>query len=150
MQAEALHDGCRHCGAEATRVARIDGTGKRGTWWCFPCNRVAYGGDSYFRPAEGELDTLPVVDGHDPLLTPLTDASFDELAVQANAALAAEAKRWVPPSIDDKVNWGKHKGMTYRQLAASHPGYARWAASTIPGLRGQLCAEALAAHLGVS
>lgn len=77
----------------------------------------------------------------------LSEAAFDELVEQVNKP---ERTRWLPPSIDDDVDWGKHKGMTYRQLAARHPGYARWAASTIPGLKGQLCAEALAVHLGVT
>lgn len=86
----------------------------------------------------------------DPTLTPMTDASFDDLVAQADAALAAAPKRWSPPSVDDPVTWGKHKGITYRELAARDAGYARWAASTIPGVKGQLCAEALALHLGVN
>lgn len=53
------------------------------------------------------------------------------------------------PSIDDVVNWGKHRGITYRELAVRDRGYARWAATTIGGLKGQLCAEALAVTLGV-
>lgn len=73
-----------------------------------------------------------------------------DLLAHADALLRASSdRRWSPPSIDDQVTWGKHKGLTYRELASRDPGYARWAASTIPGLRGQLCAEALAVHLGV-
>lgn len=63
-------------------------------------------------------------------------------------ALTALPRRG-PPSIDDTVAWGKHKGITYRELAARDRGYARWAAMTIGGLKGQLCAEALALILGV-
>jgi hypothetical protein len=61
----------------------------------------------------------------------------------------ATAVRRGPPSVDDIVTWGKHKGITYRELAARDRGYARWAATTIGGLKGQLCAEALALVLGV-
>lgn len=56
---------------------------------------------------------------------------------------------WRDASIDDEVTWGKYKGLTYRTMAARDPGYARWAATTIGGLKGQLSAEALALHLGV-
>lgn len=63
--------------------------------------------------------------------------------------LLAEPRRG-PPSVDDAVTWGKYKGHTYRELAQRDPGYARWAAMTIGGLKGQLCAEALALHLGVA
>lgn len=63
--------------------------------------------------------------------------------------LTAEPRRGAP-SIDDTVMWGKHKGITYRELIQRDRGYARWAAMTIGGLKGQLCAEALAASLGVS
>ena len=63
--------------------------------------------------------------------------------------LIAEPRRGAP-SIDDPVGWGKYKGITYRELAARDRGYARWAAMTIGGLKGQLCAEALAAVLGVT
>ena len=73
----------------------------------------------------------------------------DDLLAEADALLTAAPKTWSPPSIDDTCAWGKHKGLTYRAMAARDPSYARWAASTIPGLKGQLCAEALAVHLGV-
>ncbi len=63
-------------------------------------------------------------------------------------ALTAEPRRG-PPSIDDPVSWGKHRGLTYRELAARDRGYARWAAMTIGGLKGQLCAEALAVLMEV-
>ena len=53
------------------------------------------------------------------------------------------------PSIDDQVSWGKHRGITYRELAVKDRGYARWAAMTIGGLKGQLCAEALAVLMEV-
>ena len=56
---------------------------------------------------------------------------------------------WRDRSVDDEVDWGKYKGLTYRALAARDPGYARWAATSIGGTKGQLCAEALALHLGV-
>lgn len=74
----------------------------------------------------------------------------DDLMRAADAALAAADRPWSPPSIDDAVTWGKHKGRTYRQVAAADPGWALWAAKTIAGLKGQLCAEALALHLGVN
>lgn len=64
-------------------------------------------------------------------------------------ALTAEPRRG-PPSVDEPVSWGKHKGLTYRELAAKDPGYVRWAAMTIGGLKGQLCAEALALAYGVN
>lgn len=60
------------------------------------------------------------------------------------------ASKWSPPSIDDLVQWGKYKGISYRELAQRDRGYTRWAAMTIGGLKGQLCAEALAEALGVS
>lgn len=63
-------------------------------------------------------------------------------------SLAAEPRRG-PPSIDDTVSWGKHRGLTYRELAVKDRGYARWAAMTIGGLKGQLCAEALAVLMEV-
>ena len=62
--------------------------------------------------------------------------------------MAADAP-WSPPSVDDIVTWGKHKGITYRELAQRDRGYTRWAATTIGGVKGQLCAEALALLLGV-
>ncbi len=65
-------------------------------------------------------------------------------------ALLSGTRTWSPPSIDDVCNWGKHKGRTYRDLARLDPSYAKWAATTIGGTKGQLCAEALAAHLGVT
>lgn len=73
----------------------------------------------------------------------------DDAIARADELLSGNAT-WSPPSIDDVMTWGKHKGLTYRAAAARDPSYARWAASTIPGLKGQLCAEALAAHLGVN
>jgi hypothetical protein len=77
-------------------------------------------------------------------------ADSDDAIREADALLAAEiTKQWSPPSIDETCTWGKHKGRTYRELARRDPAYAKWAASTIPGLKGQLCAEALAVHLGV-
>jgi hypothetical protein len=73
---------------------------------------------------------------------PLSDADLIQ-------AVTSSGRSWSPPSIDDPMTWGKHKGLSYRAMAARDPGYARWAASKIPGLRGQLSAEALALHLGV-
>ena len=64
--------------------------------------------------------------------------------------VASVTRAWAPPSIDDPCPFGKHKGLSYRAMAARDPGYARWVASTIPGIKGQLAAEALAAHLGVT
>jgi hypothetical protein len=64
-------------------------------------------------------------------------------------ALLAEPRRG-PPSVDDLVSWGKYRGVTYRELAIKDRGYARWAAMTIGGLKGQLCAEALALTMGVA
>lgn len=66
------------------------------------------------------------------------------------AAEQTERRAWRPPSVEDLVSWGKHRGITYRELATRDPGYARWAAMTIGGLKGQLCAEALAIALGVN
>lgn len=57
---------------------------------------------------------------------------------------------WKERSIDDTVEWGKYRGITYRELATRDQGYARWAATTIGGHKGQLCAEALAIALGVT
>ncbi len=65
-------------------------------------------------------------------------------------AFMADPPKWSPPSIDDAMPFGKHKGLTYRAAAVRDPSYMRWAASTIHALRGQLCAEALAIHLGVA
>lgn len=62
--------------------------------------------------------------------------------------LLAESKRGAP-SVNDVVTWGKYKGSTYLDLARRDRGYAQWAATTIGGLKGQLCAEALAVLLGV-
>lgn len=57
---------------------------------------------------------------------------------------------WSERSIDDPVDWGKYRGISYRELAQRDRGYARWAATTIGGVKGQLCAEALALALGVT
>ena len=57
---------------------------------------------------------------------------------------------WSERSVDDLVDWGKYRGITYRELVARDPGYARWAATAIGGHKGQLCAEALALALGVT
>ena len=59
-------------------------------------------------------------------------------------------KPWTPPSIDERMGWGKHKDRTYRECAQIDPGFCQWAAKSIPGVKGQLCAEALALHLGVT
>ena len=53
------------------------------------------------------------------------------------------------PTIDDVMSWGRYPDMTYRGCARRNPGYMKWAAVTIGGLRGALVAEALAIHLGV-
>jgi hypothetical protein len=69
---------------------------------------------------------------------------------EANELLASAADRpWRDASIDDVMGWGKYKSLTYRAMARRDAGYARWAATTIGGLKGQLCAEALAVFLGV-
>jgi len=78
------------------------------------------------------------------------DDTFQPLSDADLIMSVAASKPWSPPSIDDVMMWGKHKGLTYRAMAARDPGYARWAASKIAGLRGQLSAEALALHLGVT
>lgn len=57
---------------------------------------------------------------------------------------------WHERTVDDPVDWGKYRGISYRELAERDRGYARWAAMTIGGLKGQLCAEALALALGVA
>lgn len=64
-------------------------------------------------------------------------------------ALLTEAER-LAPSVDFLMGWGKYKTLTYRQAAHRDPGFMRWAASKIAGMRGQLCAEALAIYLGVT
>ena len=64
--------------------------------------------------------------------------------------LAPLDKPWSPPSIDELMGWGKHKDRTYRDVAATDPGFCQWAAKTIAGVKGQLCAEALALALGVT
>lgn len=53
-------------------------------------------------------------------------------------------------SIDQPMGWGRHKDRTYRDVAASDPGFLQWAARTIPGVKGRLAAEALALALGVT
>jgi hypothetical protein len=57
---------------------------------------------------------------------------------------------YVPPSIDDEITFGKHLGISYRVAAQRDPSYLAWAAKNIGGVRGQLCAEALALHLGIT
>lgn len=57
--------------------------------------------------------------------------------------------RRLPPTLDDVMGWGKHAALTYRAAARLFPGYIQWAAQTVGGLRGQLCAEALALFLEV-
>lgn len=52
-------------------------------------------------------------------------------------------------SIDQPMGWGRHKDLTYRQVASTDPGFLQWAARTIPGVKGRLAAEALALALGV-
>lgn len=52
-------------------------------------------------------------------------------------------------SIDQQIQHGKYRGLTYRELALKDRRYAKWAASTIPKEFGYLCAEALALALGV-
>ena len=53
-------------------------------------------------------------------------------------------------SVDTEINWGKCRGLTYRVAATHNPSWCKWVATTIPGVRGQLCAEALAIALGVA
>jgi hypothetical protein len=47
------------------------------------------------------------------------------------------------------VDWGKHKGLTYDELASKNRWYCLWAAKNISGMRGALCAEALAKKMGI-
>ena len=75
-------------------------------------------------------------------------AVTDDALAEADRLLA-KANVWQPPSIDDAMPFGKHKGISYRAVAERDAGYLKWAARTIPGIKGQLCAEALAIHLGV-
>lgn len=56
---------------------------------------------------------------------------------------------YTPPSIDDEMPFGKHRGVSYRDAARRDPSYMGWAARTIGGVKGQLCAEALAEFLGI-
>lgn len=55
-----------------------------------------------------------------------------------------------PPTVDDVMGWGKYPGGTYREAARRDPGYMQWAGRKLGGSRGDLCAEALALHLGVT
>jgi hypothetical protein len=78
-------------------------------------------------------------------LDPETAAAVDDLMTEAD-------RPWSPPTTEDIVMWGKYRAhkLTYRQLAARDAGYCKWAATQIGGLKGQLCALALALHLGVT
>jgi hypothetical protein len=62
--------------------------------------------------------------------------------------------RIAPATVDDVMSWGKYgrsaDRLTYREAAQRDPGYMQWAAKTLGGERGRLCAEALALHLGVT
>ena len=40
---------------------------------------------------------------------------------------------YAPPSIDDEITFGKHRGTSYREAARKDPGYIAWAAKTIGG-----------------
>jgi hypothetical protein len=75
---------------------------------------------------------------------------LDEAEQTLLAEAAQAAKEWKPPSIDERMGWGKHRERTYRDAAISDPGFCQWAAKSIPGIKGQLCAEALAIALGVT
>lgn len=61
-----------------------------------------------------------------------------------------ERAPWIEPTINDVMTWGKCKGMSYRDAARTAPGFLRWVAQTIPGIKGRLAAEALALALGVA
>lgn len=77
---------------------------------------------------------------------------MDDLAaldVLLAAVPESKDKPWSPPSIDERMGWGKHKDLSYRDAAGKDPGYLQWAAKKIEGVKGQLCAEALAVMLGV-
>ncbi len=52
-------------------------------------------------------------------------------------------------NIDDVMGWGRYPTLSYRAAAARNPAFILWAAKTLDGNRGALCAEALAVHLGV-
>lgn len=60
----------------------------------------------------------------------------------------------LPPTVHSAMAWGKYgRGtarVTYLEAARRDPGYLQWAAKTLGGERGRLCAEALALHLGVT
>ncbi len=60
-----------------------------------------------------------------------------------------ELERRVAGTIDDLMGFGKHRSVTYREVASRDPSYLQWAAKTLGGERGRLSAEALAIHLGV-
>ncbi len=82
------------------------------------------------------------------MLEVINDPTIEDIDARFSASTE---RRWRPPSTDDLVHFGKYKdrGLSYRDLAAKDPSYCKWAASKIGGLKGQLCAEALAERLGV-
>lgn len=75
----------------------------------------------------------------------INDPSIEEI----DRRLSAAPRQWRPPSTDDLVTFGKYKDRvwTYVDLAERDPGYCKWAACNIGGVKGQLCAQALADRL---
>lgn len=57
MQARAIGH-CVNCGEAAHRYAQETPAGLKGVWWCTPCDRVAFGGSSYFKLTDDEKATL--------------------------------------------------------------------------------------------
>jgi hypothetical protein len=76
----------------------------------------------------------------------------DPTIADVDARLSAPDRPWRPPSLDDLVTFGKYKDRvwTFRDLARRDASYTKWAAINIGGVKGQLCAEALAELLGVT
>lgn len=78
----------------------------------------------------------------------------DRLAPLVALGVMDPLDRPAPATVDSVVTWGKFgrntERVTYREAARRDPGYLQWAAKTLGGERGRLCAEALALHLGVA
>lgn len=53
---------CDACGRKPKLSARRDGAGLRAIYWCWPCGRAAFGGDSFVKCAQEFLSSLPLVE----------------------------------------------------------------------------------------
>lgn len=52
---------CDRCSRKPTLARRQDAAGWRAIYWCFSCEKAAFGGDSFVHVAPEHLDLLPVV-----------------------------------------------------------------------------------------